>query len=97
MSQTRTTEILKDNIENGWNSVLITAAGAGDETVKGSAGKVGYIKVNGAYDVTLKDDTTAKWAVINNASQDFSATPIACDTSIVLTFGGAGNAWVIYK
>lgn len=97
MSQLKTTEILKENMEKGWTSVLITASGAGTETVKATAGKVGYIKVNGTYDVTLKDDTTAKWAVLSNTAQSFASIPIACDTSIKLTFGGAGNAWIIYK
>ena len=97
MSEATRTQILKDNMGKGWTSELITASGAGTETVKASAGKVAYIKVNGVYDVTLKDDTTAKWAVVNNASIDLSGCPIACDTSIKLTFGGAGNAWIIYK
>jgi len=97
MSQARTTEILQDNMQEGWTSELITASGAGTEIVKTTAGKVAYIKVNGVYDVTLKDDATAKWAVLSNTSQDFSFCPIACNTSIKLTFGGAGNAWIIYK
>ena len=84
-------------MEQGWTSVLITAAGAETKAVKASAGKVAYLKVNGAYDVTLKDGTTAKWAVVNNTSIDLSGCPIQCDTSINLTFGGAGNAWIIYK
>ena len=97
MSQSRTTEILESNIEKGWVSELITAAGATTETVKATAGKVAYIKVNGVYDVTLKDNATAKWAVVNNASLDIGSSPIACNTSIKLTFGGAGSAWIIYK
>jgi hypothetical protein len=97
MSDARTTEILENNMEDGWISELITASGAGTETVKATKGKVAYIKVNGVYDVTLKDDTTAKWATLSNTSQDFSFCPIACNTSIKLTFGGAGNAWIIYK
>ena len=97
MSQARTTAILESNMETGWTSELITASGAGTETVKATQGKVAYIKVNGVYDVTLKDDTTAKWAVLSNAEQDFSFCPINCGTSIKLTFGGAGNAWIIYK
>ena len=72
MSQRRTTAILENNIETGWTSELITASGAGTETVKTTRGKVAYIKVNGVYDVTLKDNTTSKWAVLNNTEQDFS-------------------------
>ena len=97
MSQTRTTEILENNMDKGWTSELITAAGATTETVKLSAGKVAYIKVNGAYDVTLKDDVTAKWSAVNNTSLDIGSSPIAFNTSIKLTFGAAGSAWVIYK
>jgi len=97
MSQARTTEILENNLDKGWNSVLVTASGTTIETVKSIAGKVARILVNGAYDVTLKDNTTAKWAVINNTGIDFSNSPIQCNTSIKLTFGGAGSAWIVYK
>ncbi len=84
-------------METGWTSELITAAGAGDEAVKATRGKVAYILVNGAYNVTLKDDSTAKWAVLNNTSIDLTGAPIECSTNITLTFGGAGSAWIIYK
>jgi hypothetical protein len=97
MSQLKTTEILLQNVEQGWTSELITAAGAETKTVKTSAGKVAYLKVNGAYDVTMKDNDTAKWAAVNNTHVDLSGCPIAFGTSIKLTFGGAGNAWIIYK
>lgn len=97
MSIARQTEILENQLDKGWTSLLITASGATTETVKAAKGKVAYIKVNGAYDVTLKDNTTAKWVAINNTSLDFSNCPIQCDTSIKLTFGAAGSAWVIYK
>ncbi|KNY26330.1 hypothetical protein [Pseudobacteroides cellulosolvens] len=96
MSVARTTEIL-ENINKGWTSVLITATAAETKTVKTSAGKVAKILVNGNYNVTLNDDTTAKWAAINNTSVDFSNCPIKCDTSIKLTFSGAGSAWIVYK
>jgi hypothetical protein len=81
----------------GWMSELITADGAETKAVKATAGKVALLKVNGAYDVTIKDGATAKWAAVNNASLDVSACPIQCDTSINLTFGGAGSAWIIYR
>jgi hypothetical protein len=97
MSEARQTEIMENNIQQGWTSELITASGAGTETVKATAGKVAYLKVNGAYDVTLKDDITAKWGAVNNTSQDWSFCPIQCGTSIKLTFSGAGSAWIIYK
>lgn len=96
MSIARQTQIL-ENAHSGWISELITASGAETKTVLADAGMVALIKVNGAYDVTLKDDTTAKWAAVNNTSLDVSACPIACNTSIKLTFGGAGSAWVVYK
>ena len=97
MSDARRTEILENNIQQGWTAELITASGAGTETVKATAGKVAMLKVNGAYDVTLKDNATAKWAVVNNTTQDWSNCPIQCDTSIKLTFSGAGSAWIVYK
>jgi hypothetical protein len=97
MSQTRTTEILERNLNDGWESVLVTATGAETKTVKSSSGKVARLLVNGNYNVTINDDTTAKWAVINNTSIDFSNSPIKCGTSIKLTFSGAGSAWIIYK
>jgi predicted methyltransferase len=98
LSQARITEILENEIVEGWTSVLITApAGTLTQTVKSTAGKVAYLKVNGAYGVTLKDNTTAKWEEINNTYIDFSNCPIQFSTSIKLTFGGAGSAWIIYK
>jgi len=92
----RQTQIL-EGVNSGWTSALITAAGAETKAVLATPGKVALIKVNGAYDATIKDGTTAKWAAVNNTSLDVSACPIACLTSINLTFGGAGSAWVIFK
>lgn len=97
MSIPRQTEILEDNVQEGWTSEKITATGSETKTVKSSPGKVAMIYVADAEDVTLKDDDTAKWEAINNTSQDFSNCPIQCDTSIKLTFGGAADAWIIYK
>ncbi len=97
MSSPRATELLELEYGKGWKTDLITASGAETKTVKAAPGKVACVKANGAYDVTLKDDATAKFAVVNNALLDLSGCPIQCDTSIKLTFGGAGSAWIIYK
>lgn len=96
MSLPRITEII-ENSNSGWDSVLITAAGAATEIVLNAPGKVALLKVNGAYDVTLKDDSSAKWAAVNNSTLDVSGCPIFCNASIKLTFGGAGSAWIVYK
>jgi len=93
----RDTEIFETQIYEGWSSELVEATGAETKTVKSSAGKVAYLKVNGVYDVTIKDDTTAKWAAVNNASIDLSGCPIQCNTSIKLTFSGSGSAWIVYR
>lgn len=93
----RQTELLENELGAGWTSELITAIGAEVKAVKATRGKVAQIKVNGAYNVTLKDNATAKWAVLNNEAKDFSNCPIECATSINLDFGGAGSAWIIYK
>lgn len=96
LSTPRTTEIL-EGIGGGWTSKLITAGGAETVAVIATPAMVGMLKVNGAYDVTIKDAAAAKWAIVNNATADFSNCPIKCATSVNLTFGGAGSAWIIYR
>ena len=97
MSQARQTQILESEIVAGWASKLITAAGAETKAVKATGGKVAVLLVNGAYDVTIKDGETAKWAAVNNTTLDLSRCPLQLGTSINLTFSGAGSAWIIYK
>lgn len=97
MSIPRQTEIMEENIAGGWTSEKITATGAETKTVKSTAGKVAMLNVVDAEDVTLKDNDTAVWEVVNNATVDWSNCPIQCDTSIKLTFGGAADAWIVYK
>lgn len=99
MSQQRTTEILEQDMHTGWTGVLITAVGAGIQSVKATKGKVAKIIVNtGAINVTPKDGAVAAWAVLTSASGlDLVTAPMQFNTSIQLDFSGAGNAWVLYK
>ncbi len=82
----------------GWISKKITDSdGGGVHTVKDSAGKVAMLLVEGAQDVTLRDDDTAIWAAVNNDSVDWSRCPLTAETSIKLLFGGETSAWIVYK
>lgn len=97
------TEIQELELIKGWTAEKITATGAETKTVKSSAGKVARVLVDTS-DITviLKDNTTAKWipmdkSGVNSSDNDFSSSPIQCNTSIKLTFSGAGDAWIIYK
>lgn len=99
MSEARNTEILEKYIATGWTATKATATGAEDITIKSSEGKLGRILVlTDVITVTPKDDATDLWdAVIDDAEFDTSHTPIDFATSLVLTFSGAGSAWVLYK
>lgn len=78
----------------GKTAVKVTAAGAGDQTVKATAGKV--YAIYGVVAVSLKDDAVTRYAIAAGSDVQFSA-PITCGTSIILTFGGAGDAYIIYE
>ena len=97
MSEVRQTELLEGIYGSGWTSEKVTAGGAETKTVKATAGRVAMLYVTSAVDVTLKDNTTEKWGVVNNTTVDWSNSPIQCNTSIKLTFGAAADAWIVYK
>ncbi len=78
----------------GATAQKVSAAAAGDVTVKAAAGKVFAIRA-GAANVVLKDGTTERWSVPSGAKDEFPQ-PIACGTSIVLNFAAAGDAWILY-
>ena len=97
MSEVRQTELLEGIYGSGWTSEKVTAGSAETKTVKATAGRVAMLYVTSAVDVTLKDNTTDKWEAVNDTTQDWSACPIQCNTSIQLAFGGAADAWIVYK
>lgn len=81
----------------GRTSTKITAAGAGTEVVSAVAGKVwGYSSSTAAVTVELLDNATGKWFLGALQSETFPV-PIACLTSIRLTFSGAGAAYIIWE
>ena len=94
------TKALKGTLDveqTGWTSKKVTESGAGStHTVKATGGKIAMLLVEGAQNVTLKDDTTDLWAAVNNTSVDWSRCPLVAETSIKLTFGGATSAWIVY-
>lgn len=93
----RVIEIFEQELVKGWTAEKITGAGVEVKTVKTTKGKVARIYVTSAINVTLRDNTTDKWSAINNTTVDFSNCPIQCNTSIKLSFSGAGDAWIIYR
>jgi hypothetical protein len=80
----------------GVDAKKVTAAAPGDEVVKATAGKVYAVRAGAGVNVTLKDNTTDKWMIAATGKDEFSQ-PIACNTSIILNFDAAGDAWIIYK
>ncbi len=82
----------------GWISKKITDSdGGGVHEVKASAGKVAMLLVEGAEDVTLRDDDDPLWAAVNNDSVDWSRVPLTAETSIKLHFASQATAWIVYK
>jgi hypothetical protein len=80
----------------GVSARKITAAGAGDEVVKATAGKVYAVRAGTGVTLTLKDGATEKWHIAAASKDEFSQ-PVACSTNITLNFSAAGDAWIIYK
>lgn len=78
---------------SGWTWKKVDAAGAGTETVKATPGKVAAMIANAAETITLVDGAVACW----KQGAYSQPQPIACLTSIKITFGGAGSAWILYK
>jgi len=99
MSLPRVTELLEQELVQGWTAAKITAAGAETKTVKATAGKVARILVvTGAIAVTPVNGSTAAWDALTNAAElNLTGTPMTFSTSIKLTFSGAGDAWILYK
>jgi len=99
MSQARQTEILENELTNGWTAAKITAVGAETKTVKSTAGKVARIKiVDGGITVTPVDGTIPAWDGLTSVVElDLGGTPMTFATNIKLTFDGAGSAWILYK
>jgi hypothetical protein len=80
----------------GVNAVKVTVAGAGDEVVKATPGKVYAVRAAAGVNLILKDNITEKWN-IPAASKDEFSQPIAHLTNITLNFDAAGDAWIIYQ
>jgi len=99
LSISRQTEIMEKEIVIGWTATKITATGVETKTVKATPGKIARIKVvTGAITIIPKNGTTAIWDAIDNTAEfNQVGSPIQCNTSINLTFSGAGDAWIIYK
>lgn len=89
---------------SGWLTAEITAAGAGDQTVKNTPGTVaGLVVKTKQIVVTLKDNTVNRWCAAGPADDlepMFPAIfpwPIACSNNIKLNFSTGGTAYIIYK
>jgi len=84
---------------NGWKAEKITAGAAETKTVHAGRCLLGRLAVATAViTVTPKDDATElAEAQTNAAVLNIGLTPIRIETSLKLTFSGAGDAWVIYK
>ena len=79
-----------------WKAEKITATGAETKTVHTGSCLLAQMYVTSAVNVTPKDNATAVWGIVNNATKDFSNCPIRIRTSLKLTFAGAADCWVIY-
>lgn len=77
----------------GWTWEKVTAAGAGDITVKATPGKVAQLLGDSGVTVQLKDGVADAW----KAGDYTGIFPIVCTSSIVLNFAGAGDAWILYR
>jgi hypothetical protein len=80
-----------------YTSQHVTAVQAGDVTVKNSGGKVIGLYVEGTVNVILKDNNYQVWGQIAGGSQVLFPFPVLCNTSIVLTFDGSGEAYILYN
>lgn len=79
--------------------VKITAAQAGDIIIKRASGVVVHVyNATLGLAVTLKDGGKEVWPALNGVDEDdFSQCPLQFGTSIVLSFGGAGTAYIAYR
>lgn len=99
MSEMRQTQILEEELVQGYTAEFITAAGAEVKAVKASPGKVARIRVEtNGINVTPKNGNDAAWGALTDAAElDLGGTPMQFDTSISLDFSAAGSAWILYK
>lgn len=82
----------------GWKWAKVIAAGAGDQTVKATAGKVAKLYVETGANVYIKDGANQAWRLVaGGGGEDFAGAPLACGTSIILNFSAAGTAWILYR
>lgn len=78
----------------GWTWAKVTAAAAGDVTVKSGPGKVALLVNDSAATIMLKDGANQAWKVGDFISY---GCPLKCNTSIVVNFSAAGTAWILYQ
>ena len=99
MSEMRQTQILEEELVQGYTAALITAAGVETIVVKATPGKVARIRVEtNGINVTPKNGNDAAWGALTDAAElDLGGTPMQFDTSISLDFSAAGSAWILYK
>ena len=99
MSEMRQTQILEEELVQGYTAALITAAGVETIVVKATPGKVARIRVEtNGINVTPKNGNDAAWGALTDAAElDLGGTPMQFDTSISLEFSAAGSAWILYK
>ena len=99
MSEMRQTQILEEELVQGYTAKLITAAGAEVKAVKATPGKVVRIRVvTNGINVIPKNGDDAAWGALTDAAElDLGGTPMQFDTSISLDFSAAGSAWILYK
>ena len=86
-------KVLNEVEPAGWTWKKVTAAGAGDITVKATPGKVAQLLGDSGVTVQLKDGAADAW----KAGDYTGIFPIVCTSSIVLNFAGAGVAWILYR
>lgn len=90
-------EILDRELKQGWKAKKITATGAETKAVTTGPCKLARLLPLLSINVTPKDDTTALWDVVTSTGLDVTHSPVAVETSLNLTFSGAGDCWVLYK
>ena len=77
----------------------VTVAGAGDVVIKQTAGIVAMVHcATPGLGVSLKDGNQQVWPVLTGPDEDdFGLYPLQFGTSIVLSFDGAGTAYIVYR
>ncbi len=85
---------LPDVSPAGWTRAKVTAAAAGNVTVKAGPGKVALLVNDSTATIMLKDGANQAWKVGDFISY---GCPLKCNTSIVVNFSAAGTAWILYQ